>query len=74
MLEQTTQNNKSKLLDQLEELLISAILPFVREIKIQMKLTESDERVIARNLIGKIGARIMFGASEGIDNVLLGKK
>jgi hypothetical protein len=69
-----TENTEiSETLDALEEILITEVLPVARIIKEKRKI-DTDERIIARNLIGKIGARILFGKSPEVDKILTGQK
>lgn len=50
----------SEILDNLEEILIEAILPSVREMK-KVADIGVEERDMARNLLSKVGTRIAFG-------------
>lgn len=51
---------KTELLDDLEGIMINAILPTVREMK-KMTGIDTDEKEMAKSLLSKVGTRIAFG-------------
>lgn len=56
----------------LEELIVQAVVPIARKIKEEAKL-KSNEIVIARNLVMKIGTRILYRGTPGVDDIISGK-
>ena len=66
--------NKTDFLDELERICVQALIPTAKKIKEKIKYEESEEQ-LARNLIGKIGTRIMFSGQfnnkEDLDNIFL---
>lgn len=63
--------DNSQLLDKLEDIIIKAVLPYIKIMKQSIKL-DMDEREIAINIIKKIGTRMMFG-KEVCDRVYFKK-
>lgn len=51
---------KTELLDELEEIMVNAILPTIRTMK-EMTGIDTDERKMALSLLAKVGSRIAFG-------------
>lgn len=66
----------SEFLDELEKIVVSGLIPTVKLIKLKMPNIKGNDETIARNIIAKIGTRIMFGESgkEVIDKLILPDK
>jgi hypothetical protein len=61
-----------ELLDTLEELVVDAVKPIAREMLAGLSNPGVDVTQASRNLVAKIGSRIMFG--NGIADKVLGVK
>lgn len=61
--------NNKELLDSLESTVVEAVIPVAREIKTKINHSESEEQ-IAKNIIGKIGLRLVYG-SDVVDKFIL---
>ena len=61
-------NKTTEVLDELEAKMVKAIIPIAKELFIALEKDESIESM-ARNLLGKIGTRIVYG-KELFDKVI----